>query len=98
MIYQYLCDKCNIAWEVHRKVDERDNPLPCAECGGGTRRPITGVPIIFNDSGFPSNDMRAAYKGGPTIGRKLSFKEQEMVARMYPDAVDGKGLTKEDVL
>mgnify|MGYP000595572128 CR=1 FL=1 len=87
MIYVHACDTCKVTWEVERKVDQRNDPLPCAQCGKDTRRLITSVPLIFADSGFPGNDMKPNSPGGPRVGRKLSFKEQEYVAQKYPDSL-----------
>lgn len=30
--YEYECRKCNHAFETMRKVEERDEPLPCPRC------------------------------------------------------------------
>jgi putative FmdB family regulatory protein len=30
--YEYQCQKCGHGFEAMRKVDERDEPLPCPEC------------------------------------------------------------------
>jgi putative FmdB family regulatory protein len=88
MIYEHACDACKIKWDVVRNVDQRNDPLPCAQCGGETRRVITSVPVIFADSGFPGNDMKPNAPGGPRVGRKMSFKEQEYVAKNYPESLN----------
>ena len=32
-IYEYQCKKCQHLFEVQRKIDERDDPQNCPECG-----------------------------------------------------------------
>ena len=30
--YEYDCRKCGLVFEMMRKVEERDQPLPCPQC------------------------------------------------------------------
>lgn len=36
-LYEYRCDKCQKTMTQLRRIAERHDPLPCRECGGGTR-------------------------------------------------------------
>ena len=60
-IYEYECSCCSSRFELKRSFSE-DGPVSCPECGGGTQRIFSPVPIIFKGSGFYSTD----YKRGST--------------------------------
>lgn len=51
--YSYECSKCNNQKELTLKVDDRDKPVECDDCGSQMAR-ITALtaPPRFNGTGF----------------------------------------------
>jgi putative FmdB family regulatory protein len=43
--YDYLCDNCKHVSVEHRKYEERDEPLPCPECGKEANRAFLNIGI-----------------------------------------------------
>jgi len=57
-LYEYVCSKCDVTFEVRQKYD--DDPLTLHEvCGGTVERQFSVPAIKFVGSGFYIND----YKG-----------------------------------
>lgn len=55
--YVYRCDQCGAVLE--RRQSFQDPPLSeCDACGGGLRRVVQPVSVIFRGSGFYSTDYR----------------------------------------
>ena len=53
--YAYQCDDCGNAIEVIQKMS--DDPLTtCESCGGGLKKKMFPVGIVFKGSGFYVND------------------------------------------
>ncbi|MEQ5841226.1 zinc ribbon domain-containing protein [Paraburkholderia acidicola] len=44
-IYDYECADCG-AFEVMRRIAERDAPVDCPQCGGAVDRIHTGAPML----------------------------------------------------
>ena len=42
MIYEYKCLSCKHVTDLSRSMDHRDAPAHCGECGGETKRIISG--------------------------------------------------------
>lgn len=56
MLYEYKCNKCEHITEIIRKVDERDEPAECEECGHEyTQRCYTVVPFHLKGTGWYSD-------------------------------------------
>lgn len=55
MIYVYECSACKQRVEHWLKVADRENPGPCASCGGTLKHVITPPAVVFDgaDPGFP---------------------------------------------
>jgi len=54
-IYEYECDGCGYRFERHQSI--ASEPVKrCPHCGGGVRRVINPVGIIFKGSGFYVTD------------------------------------------
>jgi putative FmdB family regulatory protein len=73
MIYEYRCSRCGTAFELLRRMDERDHPAVCpaAECGGTGRR-ILSLPAIHIDGSDPS---------WPTAGAKWERDRERRMAK-----------------
>lgn len=55
MIYVYECTICGQRVEHWLKVADRENPPPCASCGGTLKHIITPPRVVFDgaDPDFP---------------------------------------------
>lgn len=70
-IYQYKCFQCGETREMLQKMS--DPPLrSCPRCGGGFRKVVSNIGIIFKGSGFHITDyVRSSKNGGSSSeGRK----------------------------
>jgi putative FmdB family regulatory protein len=56
-IYQYLCPKCNLKFELKRSFSD-ESIVACPKCQNGARRLFAPVPIIFKGSGFYATDNK----------------------------------------
>ena len=57
--YHYRCSACENRFDAFQKFSE--NPLTvCPECGGGVKRVIQPVGVVFKGSGWYINDSRKA--------------------------------------
>ncbi|MBM3118950.1 MAG: FmdB family transcriptional regulator [Chloroflexi bacterium] len=56
-IYQYLCPKCNLKFELKRSFSD-ESIVVCPKCQNGASRLFAPVPIIFKGSGFYATDNR----------------------------------------
>jgi putative FmdB family regulatory protein len=55
--YEYVCEKCNGAYEETRGMNEEQKETTCAAdgCGGNLKRIFAAPPIQFKGTGFSSN-------------------------------------------
>jgi putative FmdB family regulatory protein len=60
-VYQYLCPKCNLKFELKQSFSD-ESIVVCPKCQNGARRLFSTVPIIFKGQGFYVTDNR---KGTP---------------------------------
>ena len=44
-LYRYECDTCHERFDDLRKVDERDEPAECPECGESGHRLLAGYSV-----------------------------------------------------
>jgi putative FmdB family regulatory protein len=89
MQYVFRCNQCKIDWTKEYRMKDVPRTLECPDCGAAMKQRITGgLGVVFKDEGFPGNDMKAGYKGGPTIGRKPSHRELDYIEQTYPGAAD----------
>ena len=57
--YKYRCNKCGHEFEARQRMS--DKPLSeCPVCGGGVRRVVGSVGIVFKGSGFYVTDNRSS--------------------------------------
>lgn len=56
MIYTYTCGKHEK--ELLRKVEERDEPVKCEECGEPMKRKVERAGLVFKGKGFYSTDYK----------------------------------------
>ena len=56
-IYQYMCPKCNLKFELKRSFSD-ESLVACPKCQNGAQRLFAPVPIIFKGSGFYATDNR----------------------------------------
>lgn len=56
-IYEYMCPKCNLKFELRQSFSESPVAL-CPECHNGAQRLFAPVPIIFKGPGFYTTDNR----------------------------------------
>lgn len=52
-MYSYSCEKCGKTADKLRKLEERDEPIKCGDCGGDAIRVIAQTaPPKFSGPGF----------------------------------------------
>lgn len=75
--YRYKCNKCGHEFEVRQRMS--DDPLSeCPVCGGGVRRVVGSVGIVFKGSGFYVTDNRSSNgKGRVQTTEKKSEENKE---------------------
>ena len=56
-VYQYLCPKCNLKFELKQSFSD-ESIVTCPKCQNGARRLFSPVPVIFKGSGFYSTANR----------------------------------------
>ena len=57
--YKYRCNECDHEFEVRQRMS--DDPITeCPVCGGGVRRVVGSVGIVFKGSGFYVTDNRSS--------------------------------------
>jgi len=72
-IYQYLCPKCNLKFELKQSFSD-ESIVVCPKCQNGARRLFSTVPIIFKGQGFYVTDNR---KSTPESEAKEDTKEDK---------------------
>lgn len=67
-MYVYACQKCGRGLEVRQSF--QDDPLiECEICGGGLKRVVQPVGIVFKGSGFYKTDYKSdGVKAGTSTG------------------------------
>ena len=71
-VYQYLCPKCNMEFDLRQSFDD-EAIVTCPNCQNGAQRLFVPVPIIFKGSGFYVTDN--AKRGEPQSSPKKENKE-----------------------
>jgi putative FmdB family regulatory protein len=90
-IYEYECLECGERFELRQSV--KDEPVKkCVKCGGGARRVIHPVGIIFKGSGFYATDNRRPHYGEGAKSSDGSKSEKGETAKL--DSGSGKEETK----
>jgi putative FmdB family regulatory protein len=72
-VYQYLCPKCNLKFELKQSFSD-ESIVVCPKCQNGARRLFSTVPIIFKGQGFYVTDNR---KGTSESESKADKKEDK---------------------
>ena len=75
-VYQYECTKCDISFEEHRSIKQKDKAR-CPNCNSWAKKVFSPVAIIFKGSGFYITDSRK--NGG-------SAKKERAKASLEPSA------------
>jgi putative FmdB family regulatory protein len=57
--YEYLCNKCEHAFEVVQSFTDPAIEL-CPKCQGGVRKVYNNVGVVFKGSGFYKTDSRSS--------------------------------------
>jgi putative FmdB family regulatory protein len=55
--YQYLCDYCDVIFEIERHMMDKTSVI-CPQCGGSTHRVFTAPSVHYHGSGFFTSDNR----------------------------------------
>ncbi|RMF49324.1 MAG: zinc ribbon domain-containing protein [Bacteroidetes bacterium] len=48
MIYRYQCHGCGVEFEARRPIEQRNDPLPCPECGVMTGMRVFVAPFVMD--------------------------------------------------
>ena len=84
-VYQYLCPKCNLKFELKQSFS--DEPIvTCPKCQNGARRLFSTVPVIFKGSGFYSTDHRKSEPEGTGTESKISKTEDKDKPKEAPQS------------
>ena len=75
-VYQYLCPKCNLKFELKQSFSD-DSIVACPKCQNGARRLFSTVPVIFKGSGFYSTDNRKSEPESASTESKVASKEDK---------------------
>lgn len=88
--YEYLCNKCEHAFEVVQSFDEAAIER-CPKCDGGVRKVYNNVGVVFKGSGFYKTDSRTApsksenkIEGKPTSKDSSDKKDSAPVKKAEP--------------
>jgi putative FmdB family regulatory protein len=75
-IYTYTCIDCNDV--IEKRQSFSDAPLTtCEQCGGGLRKVLHPVGIVFKGSGWYITDSRSTSSNGASGKRKASSTTTE---------------------
>lgn len=55
-LYEYKCNLCNSSETVSRGITEKEEVPECLNCNIALSRVYSSIGVIFNGSGFYSND------------------------------------------
>ena len=58
MIYGYKCNKCGEEFELHRAMDERNDPAECPKCKSNDSTRVMGTPFFVTAGGGHKNKIR----------------------------------------
>ena len=72
MMYEYVCEQCNLYTVERKPVKDRNNSPSCPKCKNDMHRTM-GVPgLVFKGSGFYATDYKK-----PKDLRKQAIKEKK---------------------
>lgn len=96
--YDYLCEACGHVFEVFKKKPTRPRARKCPQCGGPSRRQISGGGgFLFKGEGFYATDYRSAEYRSRAKGEteKADSKSKESTGKKKASrdksSTDGKG-------
>jgi len=75
-VYQYLCPKCNLKFELKQSFSD-ESIVTCPKCQNGAQRLFSSVPVIFKGSGFYSTDNRKSEPESTGTETKADKKEDK---------------------
>ena len=68
-LYTYRCNQCDHEFQIRQRMV--DDPLTdCPVCGGGVRRVVSSVGVVFKGSGFYVTDNRSSNVNGKSTKAK----------------------------
>ena len=68
--YDYMCDYCNIVFEVQHKMSETPS-IVCPQCGQASHQVLSaGFGLNFTGKGFYQTDTRKAAVSGGTAAKE----------------------------
>ena len=76
--YSYHCDSCGLDFDVRKPMAESSTPETCPECGGDTRKLITGCGIVFKGDSWSTKNSRIQHQMREK-NRRLEIKQQERI-------------------
>ena len=82
-IYQYLCPKCNLKFELKQSFTD-ESIVTCPKCQNGAQRLFVPVPVIFKGSGFYSTDNRKGEPESKSAETKADKKEDKVEPKETP--------------
>ena len=62
-MYTYRCNQCDREFQVRQRMVD-DPRTECPVCGGGVRRVVSSVGVVFKGSGFYVTDNRSSSING----------------------------------
>ena len=65
-IYEYVCPKCNIKFELKRPLSESGEDAPCPQCHSSAKRVFSTLSIVAKD-GFGLSFSRTDKPGSSGI-------------------------------
>jgi putative FmdB family regulatory protein len=87
--YEYLCNKCEHAFEVAQSFTEAVIEV-CPKCSGEVRKVYNNVGVVFKGSGFYKTDSRQApvTKSEKPADKTESKPEKKVEKKVEPKAKD----------
>jgi putative FmdB family regulatory protein len=81
-IYEYECLSCQHPFDALLSVANRDEPQPCPECGGESKKVISAVRFNLPGDDFPGKNNR--------IAGQMKDKNKRLTAKQNQAKRDGK--------
>lgn len=75
-LYTYRCNECDHEFQVRQRMVE-DPLTECPVCGGGVRRVVSSVGVVFKGSGFYVTDNRSSNINGKASKTKSKESSKE---------------------
>ena len=70
-IYEYVCPKCNLKFELKRPINEAGEEAPCPHCHSSAKRVFSTLSIIAKDGfGIPTSRTDKPGSGGVLGGKE----------------------------